>query len=195
MRPLLPMSCLTLINEGADTGGISESRGDAEARGHPRRRAGAGREKATATPPRPVGKGKGEARARSRRRTGAPEDGHREGRRSPASAGTWLGALAVPPTRPPRPAPAPGARSTPSSWAAPECHSSGVAAAPPVLDKTDAVSLKVWRSPASPEGASCLTTPRPVPSTLYDGTIFRDAAERLGMSLQLQLNPGPGTQD
>lgn len=72
MRPLLPMSCLTLINEGADTGGISESRGDAEARGHPRRRAGAGREKATATPPRPVGKGKGEAPARSCRRTGPP---------------------------------------------------------------------------------------------------------------------------
>lgn len=81
MRPLLPMSCLTLINEGADTGGISESRGDAEARGHPRRRAGAGREKATATPPRPVGKGKGEARA------GATAAG-----RGPPRTGTGRGA-------------------------------------------------------------------------------------------------------
>lgn len=60
MRPLLPMPCLTLINEGADTGRICESQGEIRGpEGTPRRRAGDGRDKARASPPRPVGKGRG----------------------------------------------------------------------------------------------------------------------------------------
>lgn len=44
MRPLLPMPCLTLINEGADTGRICESQGEIRGpEGTPRRRAGDGR--------------------------------------------------------------------------------------------------------------------------------------------------------
>lgn len=60
MRSLLLMPCLTLINEGADTGRICESQGEIRGpEGTPRRRAGDGREKATASLPRPVGKGRG----------------------------------------------------------------------------------------------------------------------------------------
>lgn len=81
---LVAMSCLTLINEGADTGRICESRGGARGPRAPRRRAGAGSEKATATAPRPVGKGRG---GRAGPEATSARDGHGKGSRSPASAG------------------------------------------------------------------------------------------------------------
>lgn len=81
---LVAMSCLTLINEGADTGRICESRGGARAPRAPRAEGRAGSGKATAVAPRPVGKGRGGSPGPE---ATAASDGHGKGSRSPAPAG------------------------------------------------------------------------------------------------------------
>lgn len=93
MRPLLLVPCLTLINEGADTGRIRESRGKQRARGHPEAEGRAGREgHGHGHPSTSCGQEGGlalepPAQRGMRPRKGPPRTGPQEGSRPPMCSG------------------------------------------------------------------------------------------------------------
>lgn len=165
---LVAMSCLTLINEGADTDRICESQGEPEARGHPEAEGRGWQGEGHGHPSTPSGKGQrgkhgpGATSSRVGHQTGPPRMGRREGVQDERAAATVLEAPAHTGLLPP-----PQTRSSPWRGLAPNGAPKGTLSPCPHSEAWfPARPKRVW--------SFCPVPPSPIPfySTVYVLTTY-----------------------